>query len=239
MWYSLSPATASKLHMDTATPPRQSLASTMEMTSQRRSSISSQVWLDWPKHWLPSQCSISNSYAAVIIILLIMCLSSSLWAPRPQARVWLQVWLLNNSNSNSSSNNHSSYRQTYRWEWRYYTLLVYLSSLFFFFQDSAALVAACCSRSVVLSCLLPFIFILWTKSGQLTLEYKCIIYQVASCTQKLCTPGSLHQQPLTQQVAYYCPHPWTAVSPLCTGKLTNYRPVEKEKRLPVRCYVLK
>uniref|UniRef100_A0AAQ4P206 Clock circadian regulator b n=1 Tax=Gasterosteus aculeatus aculeatus TaxID=481459 RepID=A0AAQ4P206_GASAC len=32
----------SKLHMDTATPPRQSLASTMEMTSQRRSSISSQ-----------------------------------------------------------------------------------------------------------------------------------------------------------------------------------------------------
>ncbi|KAJ0050715.1 hypothetical protein NL108_005104, partial [Boleophthalmus pectinirostris] len=36
-------STASKLHMDTATPPRQSLASTMEMTSQRRSSISSQV----------------------------------------------------------------------------------------------------------------------------------------------------------------------------------------------------
>ncbi|XP_068177336.1 clock circadian regulator b isoform X3 [Antennarius striatus] len=35
-------STASKLHMDTATPPRQSLASTMEMTSQRRSSISSQ-----------------------------------------------------------------------------------------------------------------------------------------------------------------------------------------------------
>ncbi|XP_078147371.1 clock circadian regulator b [Centroberyx gerrardi] len=34
--------TSSKLHMDTATPPRQSLASTMEMTSQRRSSISSQ-----------------------------------------------------------------------------------------------------------------------------------------------------------------------------------------------------
>uniref|UniRef100_A0A665SZK9 Circadian locomoter output cycles protein kaput n=1 Tax=Echeneis naucrates TaxID=173247 RepID=A0A665SZK9_ECHNA len=38
-------STASKLHMDTATPPRQSLASTMEMTSQRRSSISSQVRL--------------------------------------------------------------------------------------------------------------------------------------------------------------------------------------------------
>lgn len=35
-------STASKLHMDTATPPRQSLASTMEITSQRRSSISSQ-----------------------------------------------------------------------------------------------------------------------------------------------------------------------------------------------------
>lgn len=35
-------STASKLHMDTATPPRQSLASTMEMTSQRRSSLSSQ-----------------------------------------------------------------------------------------------------------------------------------------------------------------------------------------------------
>uniref|UniRef100_A0A8C5D3F2 Circadian locomoter output cycles protein kaput n=1 Tax=Gouania willdenowi TaxID=441366 RepID=A0A8C5D3F2_GOUWI len=35
-------STASKLHMDTATPPRQSLPSTMEMTSQRRSSISSQ-----------------------------------------------------------------------------------------------------------------------------------------------------------------------------------------------------
>uniref|UniRef100_A0A674MAB9 Circadian locomoter output cycles protein kaput n=1 Tax=Takifugu rubripes TaxID=31033 RepID=A0A674MAB9_TAKRU len=35
-------STASKLHMDTATPPRQSLASTMEMTPQRRSSISSQ-----------------------------------------------------------------------------------------------------------------------------------------------------------------------------------------------------
>uniref|UniRef100_A0AAQ5Y2H1 Circadian locomoter output cycles protein kaput n=1 Tax=Amphiprion ocellaris TaxID=80972 RepID=A0AAQ5Y2H1_AMPOC len=35
-------STASKLHMDTATPPLQSLASTMEMTSQRRSSISSQ-----------------------------------------------------------------------------------------------------------------------------------------------------------------------------------------------------
>ncbi|KAF7650756.1 hypothetical protein LDENG_00120990 [Lucifuga dentata] len=34
--------TSSKLHMDTATPPRQSLASTMEMTSQRRSSIGSQ-----------------------------------------------------------------------------------------------------------------------------------------------------------------------------------------------------
>ncbi|AWP05712.1 putative circadian locomoter output cycles protein kaput-like isoform 2 [Scophthalmus maximus] len=34
--------TSSKLHMDTATPPRQSLASTMDMTSQRRSSISSQ-----------------------------------------------------------------------------------------------------------------------------------------------------------------------------------------------------
>uniref|UniRef100_A0A672ZA36 Circadian locomoter output cycles protein kaput n=1 Tax=Sphaeramia orbicularis TaxID=375764 RepID=A0A672ZA36_9TELE len=33
-------STASKLHMDTATPPRQALASTMEMTSQRRSSIS-------------------------------------------------------------------------------------------------------------------------------------------------------------------------------------------------------
>uniref|UniRef100_A0AAX7VZ17 Circadian locomoter output cycles protein kaput n=1 Tax=Astatotilapia calliptera TaxID=8154 RepID=A0AAX7VZ17_ASTCA len=33
-------STAPKLHMDTATPPRQSLASTMEMTSQRRSSIS-------------------------------------------------------------------------------------------------------------------------------------------------------------------------------------------------------
>lgn len=41
--YSVSTATASKLHMDMATPPRQSLASTMEMTSQRRSSISSQV----------------------------------------------------------------------------------------------------------------------------------------------------------------------------------------------------
>uniref|UniRef100_A0A3B4AUZ7 Circadian locomoter output cycles protein kaput n=1 Tax=Periophthalmus magnuspinnatus TaxID=409849 RepID=A0A3B4AUZ7_9GOBI len=35
-------STASKLHMDTATPPRQTLPSTMEMTSQRRSSISSQ-----------------------------------------------------------------------------------------------------------------------------------------------------------------------------------------------------
>lgn len=35
-------STASKLHMDTATPPQQSLASTMEITSQRRSSISSQ-----------------------------------------------------------------------------------------------------------------------------------------------------------------------------------------------------
>uniref|UniRef100_A0A096M7I8 Circadian locomoter output cycles protein kaput n=1 Tax=Poecilia formosa TaxID=48698 RepID=A0A096M7I8_POEFO len=35
-------STAPKLHMDMATPPRQSLASTMEMTSQRRSSISSQ-----------------------------------------------------------------------------------------------------------------------------------------------------------------------------------------------------
>ncbi|XP_056265080.1 clock circadian regulator b isoform X3 [Pseudoliparis swirei] len=34
--------TSSKLHMDTATPPPQSLASTMEVTSQRRSSISSQ-----------------------------------------------------------------------------------------------------------------------------------------------------------------------------------------------------
>uniref|UniRef100_A0A671YGT5 Circadian locomoter output cycles protein kaput n=1 Tax=Sparus aurata TaxID=8175 RepID=A0A671YGT5_SPAAU len=33
-------STASKIHIDTATPPRQSLASTMEMTSQRRSSIS-------------------------------------------------------------------------------------------------------------------------------------------------------------------------------------------------------
>lgn len=30
-----------------------------------------------------------------------------------------------------------------------------------------------------------------------------------------------------------------AVSPLCTGKLTNYRPTEKEKRLPVRYNVLK
>uniref|UniRef100_A0A3P9DB68 Circadian locomoter output cycles protein kaput n=1 Tax=Maylandia zebra TaxID=106582 RepID=A0A3P9DB68_9CICH len=39
-------STAPKLHMDTATPPRQSLASTMEMTSQRRSSISSQVRQD-------------------------------------------------------------------------------------------------------------------------------------------------------------------------------------------------
>lgn len=43
----ISAATAPKLHMDMdmdmATPPRQSLASTMEMTSQRRSSISSQV----------------------------------------------------------------------------------------------------------------------------------------------------------------------------------------------------
>ncbi|TNM86281.1 hypothetical protein fugu_008552 [Takifugu bimaculatus] len=39
---SRSSPTASKLHMDTATPPRQSLASTMEMTPQRRSSISSQ-----------------------------------------------------------------------------------------------------------------------------------------------------------------------------------------------------
>ncbi|MEQ2169617.1 hypothetical protein GOODEAATRI_027114, partial [Goodea atripinnis] len=35
-------STAPKLHMDMATPPRQSVASTMEMTSQRRSSISSQ-----------------------------------------------------------------------------------------------------------------------------------------------------------------------------------------------------
>ena len=35
--------TASKLQMDTATPPRQSVASTIDMTSQRRSSISSQV----------------------------------------------------------------------------------------------------------------------------------------------------------------------------------------------------
>uniref|UniRef100_A0A672Z990 Circadian locomoter output cycles protein kaput n=1 Tax=Sphaeramia orbicularis TaxID=375764 RepID=A0A672Z990_9TELE len=42
-------STASKLHMDTATPPRQALASTMEMTSQRRSSISSQVRLYWPQ----------------------------------------------------------------------------------------------------------------------------------------------------------------------------------------------
>uniref|UniRef100_I3JQB7 Circadian locomoter output cycles protein kaput n=1 Tax=Oreochromis niloticus TaxID=8128 RepID=I3JQB7_ORENI len=41
-------STAPKLHMDTATPPRQSLASTMEMTSQRRSSISSQVRQDTP-----------------------------------------------------------------------------------------------------------------------------------------------------------------------------------------------
>uniref|UniRef100_A0A8C9YUS5 Circadian locomoter output cycles protein kaput n=1 Tax=Sander lucioperca TaxID=283035 RepID=A0A8C9YUS5_SANLU len=40
-------STASKLHMDMATPPRQSLGSTMEITSQRRSSISSQVRLDW------------------------------------------------------------------------------------------------------------------------------------------------------------------------------------------------
>ncbi|KAM9314602.1 circadian locomoter output cycles protein kaput-like isoform 2-T2 [Pholidichthys leucotaenia] len=35
-------STAPKLHMDTATPPRQSLASNIEMASQRRSSISSQ-----------------------------------------------------------------------------------------------------------------------------------------------------------------------------------------------------
>uniref|UniRef100_A0A674CXP6 Circadian locomoter output cycles protein kaput n=1 Tax=Salmo trutta TaxID=8032 RepID=A0A674CXP6_SALTR len=41
-------STASKLHMDMATPPRQShAASTIEMTSQRRSSISSQVRSDW------------------------------------------------------------------------------------------------------------------------------------------------------------------------------------------------
>ncbi|KAM7419133.1 hypothetical protein PAMA_016314 [Pampus argenteus] len=40
-------STASKLHMDTATPPRQSLASTMEMTSQRRSSISSQPVMEF------------------------------------------------------------------------------------------------------------------------------------------------------------------------------------------------
>uniref|UniRef100_A0A8C6PCZ2 Circadian locomoter output cycles protein kaput n=1 Tax=Nothobranchius furzeri TaxID=105023 RepID=A0A8C6PCZ2_NOTFU len=40
-------STAPKLHMEMATPPRQSLASTMEMTSQRRSSISSQVGQDW------------------------------------------------------------------------------------------------------------------------------------------------------------------------------------------------
>uniref|UniRef100_A0A8C6VUS4 Circadian locomoter output cycles protein kaput n=1 Tax=Nothobranchius furzeri TaxID=105023 RepID=A0A8C6VUS4_NOTFU len=36
-------STAPKLHMEMATPPRQSLASTMEMTSQRRSSISSSM----------------------------------------------------------------------------------------------------------------------------------------------------------------------------------------------------
>uniref|UniRef100_A0A3P8PFX0 Circadian locomoter output cycles protein kaput n=1 Tax=Astatotilapia calliptera TaxID=8154 RepID=A0A3P8PFX0_ASTCA len=41
-----SSSCTSNLHMDTATPPRQSLASTMEMTSQRRSSISSQVRQD-------------------------------------------------------------------------------------------------------------------------------------------------------------------------------------------------
>uniref|UniRef100_A0A7N6B495 Circadian locomoter output cycles protein kaput n=1 Tax=Anabas testudineus TaxID=64144 RepID=A0A7N6B495_ANATE len=40
-------STASKLHMDMATPPRQSLASTMEMTSQRRSSISSQPVMEF------------------------------------------------------------------------------------------------------------------------------------------------------------------------------------------------
>uniref|UniRef100_A0A8C7MP82 Circadian locomoter output cycles protein kaput n=1 Tax=Oncorhynchus kisutch TaxID=8019 RepID=A0A8C7MP82_ONCKI len=41
-------STASKLHMDMATPPHQShVASTIEMTSQRRSSISSQVSPDW------------------------------------------------------------------------------------------------------------------------------------------------------------------------------------------------
>ncbi|KAF0037482.1 hypothetical protein F2P81_010356 [Scophthalmus maximus] len=39
--------TSSKLHMDTATPPRQSLASTMDMTSQRRSSISSQPVMEF------------------------------------------------------------------------------------------------------------------------------------------------------------------------------------------------
>ncbi|KAM7394170.1 hypothetical protein PAMP_020987 [Pampus punctatissimus] len=44
---STSSPTASKLHMDTATPPRQSLASTMEMTSQRRSSISSQPVMEF------------------------------------------------------------------------------------------------------------------------------------------------------------------------------------------------
>lgn len=36
--------------MDTATPPRQSLASTMEITSQRRSSISSQVRQTFSKY---------------------------------------------------------------------------------------------------------------------------------------------------------------------------------------------
>uniref|UniRef100_A0A8K9UI00 Circadian locomoter output cycles protein kaput n=1 Tax=Oncorhynchus mykiss TaxID=8022 RepID=A0A8K9UI00_ONCMY len=54
-------STASKLHMDMATPPRQShVASTVEMTSQRRSSISSQVSPDW------TECDWTEKFSAQV-----------------------------------------------------------------------------------------------------------------------------------------------------------------------------
>uniref|UniRef100_A0A8K9Y5E2 Circadian locomoter output cycles protein kaput n=1 Tax=Oncorhynchus mykiss TaxID=8022 RepID=A0A8K9Y5E2_ONCMY len=54
-------STASKLHMDMATPPRQShVASTIEMTSQRRSSISSQVSPDW------TECDWTEKFSAQV-----------------------------------------------------------------------------------------------------------------------------------------------------------------------------
>uniref|UniRef100_A0A8C7I679 Circadian locomoter output cycles protein kaput n=1 Tax=Oncorhynchus kisutch TaxID=8019 RepID=A0A8C7I679_ONCKI len=62
-------STASKLHMDMATPPHQShVASTIEMTSQRRSSISSQVSPDWTEcDWTESDWTeISKFFSAQV-----------------------------------------------------------------------------------------------------------------------------------------------------------------------------